>query len=182
MKQTHASYSFETMSPEDIMDYLSSRHYMALERLMEQIDEHLSEILRTDSRYEAHIFNIDVEYRDLAVLVKEQMKRNEELLFPFIYRILKEGLNNFTNMDTLEAEVAVMHGRHMEMRTHLANLSELAQGYKSGPEAGDTLFVLYSELHSFESHLYRLFYLEAVLLMSRLNTARFQSITQFYIE
>ena len=182
MKMKHASYEFETMSPSELMVYLNGRHYPAVNRLMDQIDLHLSAMLRMDAGVHASFFKLNSEYRELSVLVKYHLQRNEEFLFPFIYRTLEEGLDNFKHLDNFEKELTGLHDSHMRMRLLLASLSECSQGYKPEPEATESKYVVYSELHSLEGYLYRQFYLEDVLLVQKVNTVLFQSFSQFYIE
>jgi len=178
----HTSYKFETMSPVELMAYLNGRHYPAVERLMDRIDMHMSGLIRSGSEVHPSLFRLDAEYRELSVLVKHHMQRNEDVLFPFIYQTLEEGLANFERMDQLEKEIAFLNSGHIHMRVHLANLSEFSHGFKSETDDGQEIQVLYSELHSLDGHLYRQFYLESILLIQKVNTTLFQSLNQFYIE
>jgi iron-sulfur cluster repair protein YtfE (RIC family) len=131
----HPSHKFQTMAPSELMMYLDGKHYPVVRQLMAQLDIHMSEVLRMNIGARASIIRLDLEYRSLAVLVRGRLQRNEEVLFPFIYQTLDEGLSSFERFDKLEKEVEDLHSSHLQMRLHLADLSEFRHGFKPEPES-----------------------------------------------
>jgi iron-sulfur cluster repair protein YtfE (RIC family) len=111
---------------------------------------------------------MEKECRKLESLVRNQIRKNVRILFPFIDNVLEENIHNAEVLYALEFEMHEIHDRHMEMRTCLANLSGWSHGFHTGPDCSESMKVVFSELHSLEQHLYRLFYLEDVLLFPQI--------------
>jgi iron-sulfur cluster repair protein YtfE (RIC family) len=170
----HDALNFRNMSPTEIMHFLSWKHFPAIEHLIEQINVHLATTAKVNTSSDLPLRAMENEYRELALLVKNQMRKQGRILFPFIDNVLEDEKNNMDVLSDLEFEMSEVYSSHMQMRNYLANLSALSNGFKPGLNSSETMKVTFSELHSLEQQLYRQFYLEDVLLLPKVSRLAFK--------
>ncbi len=161
------------MAPSEIIHFLTDKHYPALIQLAEQLNIHLPASVKVNTSAHLPLDEIEKEYRKLVSLVKGQIKKHTRILFPFLDNVLEDGKVPSEVLSDLEIEISEIHTRHMQMRTHLAMLSSLSNNYTPGPNSSESMKVAFAELHSLELQLYRLFYIEDVLLLPKISKLTF---------
>jgi iron-sulfur cluster repair protein YtfE (RIC family) len=165
----HDVLNFRKMSPSDLMLFLSKKHYPSLTHLFDRLGLRLPSAVRVNGSQHPSLHLLEDEYWKLETIVANQIKKNIRILFPFIDNLLEEPVHNAEGIAALEFELQEIHDRHMEIRLYLANLSELSHGFDAGINSSESMKITFSELHSLEQLLYRQFYLEDVLLMTKVN-------------
>jgi iron-sulfur cluster repair protein YtfE (RIC family) len=157
------------MSPSQLMHFLTEKHYPSVLHLFERVGMRMPSIVKVNAKQFPSLHLLEEEYRKLDATAGNQIKKNIRILFPFIDNLLEEPIHNSEAISALEFELQDIHDRHMEIRLYLANLSELSHGFNAGLNSSESMKVTFSELHSLEQLLYRQFYLEDVLLMTKVN-------------
>lgn len=106
--------------------------------------------------------------RDLDEDMSAHLRKEEEILFPYISRL--EGANSeaqCTCFPTVAHPIAVMVQEHESAGAIVAELRRITSGYQAPEDACPTYRGLYAALHEFEEDLHRHVHLENNILFPR---------------
>ncbi|MFI5148159.1 MAG: hypothetical protein ACHQRM_00385 [Bacteroidia bacterium] len=162
-----AEEHIKKLPPPRLLNYMSERQYPALNKLIDRISAHLEAVIRKEAPVYPFLFEIEKEFMKITVLVRKQINKNTQILFPFIDNAWEEGAKDTEIIHSLELERADLQADHHRIETHLSCVTEIRQRIKPGIRQSSKLKMLLSELTLLDKELHWQFNAEDKLLFPK---------------
>ena len=153
---------FESLAPEDLIDYIIKRHHGYLNDNVPFLQQKLKKLCEVHGSHHPELFEIMELFDDAAGNLSTHMKKEELILFPLIKKISKANADNLTlgNDKSLKGIIEVMHDEHSTEGRRFERISRLSGNYSVPPDGCGTFEVTYNTLAEFEEDLHKHIHLE----------------------
>lgn len=154
-----------------LIDYITNTHHQYIRNMIPVVSAHAEKVAsvhgknHSETKEIAKIF--DVVYKDL----KQHMMKEEEILFPYIKRLVRVKTNTgkfeAPYFGSVKNPIRMMEAEHQNAGDDLYAIREITNNYNPPEDACNTYRILYQELRDFEEDLHKHVHLENNILFPK---------------
>ncbi len=154
-----------TSWPLDLLaDYIEKTHHRFIAEKSPILVAFLDKLCRVHGHNHPELFEITELFKGCAQELGSHMQKEEQILFPFIKKMVASNLNN-SELDqpgfgSVANPIAMMKAEHENEGERLEKISVLTDNYLPPADACNTYKVTYAMLHEFEQDLHTHIHLE----------------------
>ncbi|MDI1354486.1 MAG: iron-sulfur cluster repair di-iron protein [bacterium] len=154
-ERTDTSYADFRAWPIDLLvDYLEKKHHRYVREKTPLILQYLAKVSQVHGRAHPEVMEIENHFYDSSRLLAVHMKREEEILFPFIRQLAEqEQVIESKHYSEVDNPILMMKQEHEVEGERFIKIAELSDNYTPPAEACNTYKVAYYLLKEFEADL-----------------------------
>ncbi|MFY9152620.1 MAG: iron-sulfur cluster repair di-iron protein [Prolixibacteraceae bacterium] len=154
-----------------LADYIQNTHHQYVSKTIPQILPLAQKVADVHGDHHAEVIRINVLFQDLAEELLQHMKKEEQILFPYIKKLVAEESAGKCSdpgcFGSIGSPISVMEAEHENAGVILKEIFRLSDGYQVPEDACNTFRVLYGKLKEFEDDLHRHIHLENNILFPK---------------
>jgi regulator of cell morphogenesis and NO signaling len=158
---------FADMSPVQLSEYVTDIHHTYLKRVLPELDELLTTILRVHGMKHRVLFRVHKLFAALKADLEQHLLKEEEILFPLIGKYQTEPSAD------IHAEIRDVAGEteeeHVAAGNILKELREITEDYEVPTDGCNTYKVTFEMLEELEADLFQHIHLENNILFKKLG-------------
>ncbi|MCF8233785.1 MAG: iron-sulfur cluster repair di-iron protein [Bacteroidales bacterium] len=163
---------FNTMNPDDLIDYIISIHHRFVAENIPLLLEYTKKIAEVHYDTNPELKEIRDVFLGVAQELQQHMMKEEQILFPFIKNLYnpEKYLSNGScggAFGTVQNPIAMMEHEHESAGKAFRNIRELSDNYDFPPHACNTYIVTFKKLEEFEDDLHKHIHLENNILFPK---------------
>ena len=154
----------------ELCDYIEKRHHTYVSETIPFLQVKLQKLCDVHGENHPELFEIKELFGGAAENLSAHMKKEEEILFPYIRKMVKykkEGLNAKSEFGEAKNTIDLMHEEHTTEGERFEKISKLTSSYTCPPDGCGTYQVSYQTLKDFEKDLHRHIHLENNILFKK---------------
>lgn len=156
---------FRAMKSSDLIDYIVRTHHAFLKKILPELSELTSKILRVHGPNHSELFKVHKLFNNLKTELDSHLIKEEEILFPLIKKYETEKSEGI--LKEIKRVMKETEDEHEGAGNVLKELRKVTENYQI-PEDGCTTFGLtYNKLQQVESDLFEHIHLENNILFKR---------------
>ena len=144
----------------ELIAYIVDQHHGYVRRETPRINALLDKVTARHGESHHEVLRIEQLFREVADELGTHMAKEENVLFPFIERLEREGGSVASPFGSVSYPIARMIAEHDDAGALLAEIRGLANGFEPPADACPTFRALYSALQEFERDLHLHVHLE----------------------
>lgn len=165
------SLDFDNWDLGFLIDFIINTHHKYVSSAIPQIIPLAQKVAEVHGEIHPEVIQIRDLFEGLADELLSHMQKEEQILFPFIKKLLdtttsQDEIDNF-HCATVQGPISVMEAEHDNAGIVLKEISKLSNGYTLPEGACNTFRVLYGKLNEFENDLHRHIHLENNILFPK---------------
>lgn len=162
---------FIAWDPDFLIDYIVNNHHRYVRETIPIIARHTQKVAAVHGGRHPETIRIAHQFAQTARDLELHMRKEEEILFPYIKRLVqaeKEGDRvGLPPFGSVRNPIRMMEAEHLTAGDEMAEIRELSNGYTPPEDACMTYRVSYQELEQFEDDLHRHVHLENNILFPK---------------
>ena len=170
-KNGSAVHDFDSWNIGFLSDYIQNTHHQYVSKVIPQILPLAQKVADVHGEHHPEVIVINELFNDLADELLSHMQKEEQILFPYIKKLVAEEsagqCNDPACFGTVMGPISVMEQEHENAGVILKDLSRLSNGYQVPEDACNTFRVLYGKLKEFEDDLHCHIHLENNILFPK---------------
>ncbi len=156
--------AFAEMTPDVLCNYIVNTHHAYVTRMIPVLYVHTQKVAAVHGANHPEVIEIAKHFQAVAVEMQQHMKKEEQMLFPFIKALYnstkKNEPVNFAAFGSVQNPIRMMESEHQNAGDEMFAIRSLSNNY-TPPEDGCTTFrISYQELQDFELDLHQHVHLE----------------------
>lgn len=170
-KKEHTSIDYNSWPLDLLADYIEKTHHRYVAEKIPEINTYLNKLCKVHGARHPELLTIYKHFLASAEELTMHMKKEEEILFPFVRSMIKAKSNNSTLerpfFGTVQNPIAMMMMEHDNEGERFREISKLSNDYNA-PEDGCTTYrVAFATLREFEENLHVHIHLENNILFPK---------------
>lgn len=157
------NYNFNEWDLDLLADYIEKKHHRFVRNKIEEIEPFLYKVAKVHGERHPELLQIKVHFDASASELTHHMKKEEELLFPIIRKLI----NGEATETSVEDLISDMHEEHQNEGDRFRLISELSNDYTPPADACATYKVTFALLKEFEDDLHTHIHLENNILFPK---------------
>jgi regulator of cell morphogenesis and NO signaling len=171
MEQTDPDSRYiDAMQLTELCDYIEKRHHTYVNENIPFISEKLLKLCNVHGENHPELKTIEELFRGAASNLKEHLKNEENILFPYVRKLVNAKFNNkaidFELID-IENTIATMQQEHNVEGERFMRIAELTSNYTSPKDGCNTYEITFQTMKDFEQDLHRHIHLENNILFKK---------------
>ncbi len=166
-----AVHDFDSWNIGFLSDYIQNTHHQYVSKAIPQILPLAEKVADVHGEHHPEVIRINDLFQDLAEELLQHMQKEEQILFPYIKKLVVEEsagkCNDPSCFGSVMGPISVMEQEHENAGVILKELFRLSDGYTPPEDACNTFRVLYGKLKEFEDDLHRHIHLENNILFPK---------------
>jgi regulator of cell morphogenesis and NO signaling len=154
-----------------LIDYIMNTHHQYVRGMIPVISAHAEKVALVHGKNHPETREIAKAFSVLYKDLKQHMMKEEEILFPFIKRLVKingtETKYEVPYFGSVANPIAIMEAEHQSAGDELYGIRSLSNNYTPPEDACSTYQILYRELKDFEEDLHKHIHLENNILFPK---------------
>lgn len=147
--------------PLDLLaDYIEKKHHRYVDARLLEISPFLEKIVRVHGEHHPELAEVEQLFKESAGELTVHMKKEEFLLFPYIRKMVKEGISVQAPFGTVQNPIQAMMHDHDGEGERFRRIAALTDNYTPPADACNTYRVTLSMLKEFEDDLHLHIHLE----------------------
>jgi regulator of cell morphogenesis and NO signaling len=159
-----ARFQPDRWSPEFLADYIENVHHTFVRENLPVLQAFAQKVARVHGHHNAALIDIAAVVNELALEMSSHMRKEEQVLFPFVHELVaakREGRTpNAAGFGEVGNPIRVMEDEHEHAGDLVARLRQLTNDYTPPEHACNTYRALFVKLEEFEEDLHRHVHLE----------------------
>jgi regulator of cell morphogenesis and NO signaling len=154
----------------ELCDYIEKRHHTYVSENLPFLQVKLQKLCDVHGENHPELFEIKVLFEGASENLSAHMKKEEEILFPYIRKMVKykkEELNAKGEIGQAKNTIDLMHKEHTTEGERFEKISKLSASYTCPPDGCGTFQVTYQTLKDFENDLHKHIHLENNILFKK---------------
>jgi len=154
----------------ELCDYIEKRHHTYVSENIPFLQVKLQKLCDVHGENHAELFEIKELFDGAAGNLSVHMKKEEEILFPYIRKMAKyrkEGLHTKSEIGKAKKTIDLIQEEHTTEGERFEKISKLSSSYSCPPDGCGTFQVTYQTLKDFENDLHRHIHLENNILFKK---------------
>ncbi len=154
----------------ELCDYIEKRHHTYVIENIPFLQQKLQKLCEVHGENHPELFEIKKLFDGAAENLSEHMKKEEQILFPYIRKMVKykkEALNIEEDFCVAQKTIDLLDGEHKTEGERFEKISALTSTYTCPPDGCSTYQVSYKTLEDFETDLHRHIHLENNILFKK---------------
>ncbi len=162
---------FTAMDPDILCDHIVETHHAFVSRMIPVLFTHTKKIAAVHGENHPELLSIAEHFETVAMELTQHMKKEEQLLFPFIKQLQAAKRSGQTAavapFGSVQNPIRMMEAEHQNAGDELYAIRALSSGY-TVPEDGCTTYrITFQELKEFENDLHQHVHLENNILFPK---------------
>lgn len=154
--------------PLDLLaDYIEKKHHRYVSTQIPVLDEYLTKIVKVHGQHHPELLTIKQLFDQSAAELTHHMYKEENMLFPFIRKMVTEQGRHGASFGTVQNPIKMMMHEHDIEGERFRKISELSANYNPPADACNTYKVAFSLLQEFEDDLHLHIHLENNILFPK---------------
>ena len=166
-----ADIDFNSWPLDLLADYVEKTHHKYVEENSVVLIQYLNKLCKVHGDRHPELFEITKLFTESAKDLGAHLKKEEEILFPFIKKMVAAKQNGETieksDFDTVESPIAMMKDEHTVEGERFEEIAKLTNNYQFPDDACGTYQVTYRMLEDFENDLHKHIHLENNILFPK---------------
>lgn len=165
------SHNYKDWSPDFLIDYIINNHHNYVRNKLPEIHLYAAKVARVHGASHPENVKILKRFEVLASALKEHLKKEEEILFPYV-KILVEAERTGEKPEapdfiTAENPIRMMEAEHEDAGKEMEEIRQLSNDFSPPADACATYRVLYENLKEFRDDLHKHVHLENNILFPK---------------
>lgn len=153
--------------PIDLLaDYIEKKHHRYVESKIVEIIPFLDKVMRVHGGHHPELLEIGKLFKASAAELTEHMKKEEQVLFPYVRRMVEVNEVN-APFGTIQNPIRIMMHEHEAEGDRFRKIAELSNNYTPPADACNTYKVTFHLLKEFEEDLHLHIHLENNILFPK---------------
>lgn len=165
------STHFAEWEPDFLIDYIVKNHHSYVTKMIPVLYTHTQKVAAVHGNNHPEVIEIAKHFETVAIELQQHMRKEEQMLFPFIhdlYKAKKTGqLNGMPAFGSVKNPIRMMEAEHQHAGDEMYEIRSLSSGYTPPEDACTTFRVTYQELQDFEHDLHQHVHLENNILFPK---------------
>ncbi len=160
----NTSTAFTGMAPDTLCNHIVETHHAYVTRMIPVLYTHTQKIAAVHGANHPEVIAIAKHFETVAMELQQHMKKEEEMLFPFIKALYAATKKNepiiHAPFGSVQNPIRMMEAEHQNAGDEMFEIRSLSNNYTT-PEDGCTTYrITYQELQDFERDLHEHVHLE----------------------
>lgn len=166
---TASAPDYRSWDTDLLVDYIEKKHHRYVEKAIPELKAYLDKIAKVHGDKHPELHEINTLFNASAGELLSHMKKEENILFPFIRRMTSNegGQTVQPPFGSINNPISVMHQEHENEGERFRRISELSDHYTPPEGACTTYKVAFALLQEFEEDLHLHIHLENNILFPR---------------
>ncbi len=164
VQESNSGEDYNSWPLDLLADYIQKKHHSYVEAKIREISPYLNKVCRVHGTNHPELLEIQEKFIDSATELTHHMHKEENILFPYIRRIVKsqseESPLEPPHFGTVQNPISMMMDEHDAEGQRFRDIAKLSNNYTAPPEACNTYRVTYALLQEFEEDLHKHIHLE----------------------
>jgi regulator of cell morphogenesis and NO signaling len=165
------SFSPDNWELDFLTDYIVNTHHHYVRNMIPVIQAHAEKVALVHGKNHPETKDVSRAFSIVYKELKQHMKKEEEILFPFIKRMVKingnENKYEAPYFGSVKNPIAIMEAEHQSAGDEFYGIRSLTNNYTPPEDACSTYQILYRELKDFEEDLHKHIHLENNILFPK---------------
>lgn len=165
------SDNFNAWELDFLTDYIINNHHRYVEKSIPMLYEYSQKVAKVHGESSPETIEIASRFQRVADELTSHMKKEEEILFPYIKRMVAAQKENkkieTPSFGTIKNPINMMEAEHDAAGDDIERIHELSNDFEPPASACSTFRVLYSKLDEFEKDLHQHIHLENNILFKK---------------
>lgn len=170
-KKEPTSIDFNSWPLDLLADYIEKTHHRYVTEKIPEINAYLNKLCKVHGARHPELLTIYKHFLASAEELSLHMKKEEEILFPFVRSLIKSKNNNSTPerpfFGTVQNPIAMMMMEHDNEGQRFREISKLSNAYTAPKDGCTTYRVAFAMLKEFEENLHVHIHLENNILFPK---------------
>jgi len=165
-----SSEDFNAWGLDFLVDYIVHQHHDYVKKVLPIIQKHLAKCVAAHGEKHHELLKIAEQFDQIAAHMTSHMKKEEEILFPYVKLMWSTRLSKFpvnAPFGAVENPIRVMEIEHEEAGDAIRQIRHLSHGFLAPADSCTTFKLCYAELEDFERDLHRHVHLENNILFPK---------------
>ncbi len=172
--KTYQQIDFNELELEELVDYISDKHHAYCKQMLPLINSHLYNVTAAEEIKDAGLISIRKYFTDFSTILDQHLRKEDEILFPFIKNILDAKRNNEGNplsqVPLMGNPLHILVKEHQKLISLLSIMRNDSHNYFAPERSSAALKLCYSELYEFENEFHKHMFIEENILFPKLTT------------
>jgi regulator of cell morphogenesis and NO signaling len=155
---------FESMPLDELVDYIKKTHHKYIYENAQPSAEFIQKVANVHGERHPETIEIAKLYIDLLDELHQHMMKEEQILFPYIRRMVQEPTNNGA---FINGPISVMETEHDEAGIILKKISKLSNDYEAPADGCNTYKAAYSSIKAMQEDIHLHIHLENNILFPK---------------
>lgn len=160
----NTSTAFTAMTPDALCNYIVETHHAYVTRMIPVLYAHTQKVAAVHGANHPEVISIAKHFETVAIELQQHMKKEEQMLFPFIKALYAASKKNepilVAPFGSVQNPIRMMEAEHQNAGDEMFEIRSLSNNY-TPPEDGCTTYrITYQELQDFERDLHAHVHLE----------------------
>lgn len=154
-----------------LVSYIEKKHHRYVTKQVPVLKEYLDKLCKVHGGKHPELIEINLLFSGCAAELSSHMKKEEQVLFPFIMKMVmakEENAGRFSApFGSVQNPISMMMKEHDTEGKRFRKIKELSENYMPPPDACNTYRVTYALLQEFEDDLHLHIHLENNILFPK---------------
>ena len=158
---------YRSMAPADLVDYIINKHHVFVKRIMPEISELATTILRVHGPNHTDLFQVHKLFHTLKTDLDQHLIKEEGILFPMIKAYAADPSADL--LEKIRDQVGETEDEHVAAGNILKELRQVTADYQVPADGCTTYRKTFRKLQEFESDLFQHIHLENNILFVQIG-------------
>ncbi|MFA6467807.1 MAG: iron-sulfur cluster repair di-iron protein [Bacteroidota bacterium] len=163
--------SFTEWEPDALCDYIVKNHHAFVAKMIPVLYMHTRKIAAVHGANHPELLSIAEHFETVALELQQHMKKEEQMLFPFIKTLFATKKQNgsavHSPFGSVQNPIRMMEAEHQNAGDEMYSIRSLSNGYTVPADGCTTYRITYQELQDFERDLHEHVHLENNILFPK---------------
>lgn len=166
---TTAPQNYNDLAPDFLVDYIINTHHKYVKASLPAILEYTLKVAKVHGKDHIEVVTIHDLFKEAAEELDSHMKKEENVLFPYIKQLVQQSSNQKPNCSfgTVQNPIRMMEHEHDVVGNIFKTIRELSNNYTPPEGACTTYRLSYQKLEEFENDLHQHIHLENNILFPK---------------
>jgi len=162
---------FSEWEPDVLCDYIVNNHHSYVMKMIPVLYTHTKKIAAVHGANHPELLKIADHFETVAIELQQHMKKEEQMLFPFIKKLYVSKKHNTSTVQapfgSVQNPIRMMEEEHQNAGDEMYSIRSLSNGYTVPADGCTTYRITYQELQDFEHDLHQHVHLENNILFPK---------------
>ncbi|MFN7117370.1 MAG: iron-sulfur cluster repair di-iron protein [Saprospiraceae bacterium] len=164
---TASQANYQDWSADFLADYIINRHHSYVRKMIPEITAFAEKVGRVHGKRHPETVEIYYNWKALASELESHLLKEENILFPYIKKLVNSKDNIIPPFGTVENPIRMMESEHEDAGELMRTIRTLSSDFTPPEDACTTYRVLFSFLAEFEADLHEHIHLENNILFPK---------------
>lgn len=160
LNEPYESEKFHLWSSSFLIDYILNNHHKYVKNAIPVILQHTRKVASVHGELHPEVVEVAKLFEIVSEGMTQHMKKEEEILFPFIKQLEKTGSTDKPGFGSVLNPIRMMEAEHQEAGDEMEAIKQLTNNFNPPEDACNTYKVSYQELKEFYNDLHKHVHLE----------------------